>query len=152
CGYPEVVFAEGKSAATIARVLSALAADGHEALATRVTPEQAAELAKSLPAARFNPLARTLRLPAPGATAGLPSSAAAATPSRRGRVAVISAGTSDLPVAEEARETADWTGAEVILIRDVGVAGPHRLRERWDEFRMADAIVVVAGMEGALPS
>ncbi len=67
-------------------------------------------------------------------------------------VAVISAGTGDLPVAEEARETLDWMGVAVTMIHDVGVAGPHRLPARLADFEHADAIVVVAGMEGALPS
>ncbi len=70
----------------------------------------------------------------------------------RGKIAVVSAGTSDLPVAEEAFETALWTGAETVLITDVGVAGPHRLQARLSEIQSADAVVVVAGMEGALPS
>ncbi|MCH2117355.1 MAG: nickel pincer cofactor biosynthesis protein LarB, partial [Pirellulales bacterium] len=65
---------------------------------------------------------------------------------------IITAGTSDLPVAEEARETLDWMGVSVTMIHDVGVAGPHRLPERLAEFETARAIVVVAGMEGALPS
>jgi NCAIR mutase (PurE)-related protein len=67
-------------------------------------------------------------------------------------VAVVTAGTSDLPVAEEARETLDWMSVEAAMIFDVGVAGPHRLPERLAELRGADAVVVVAGMEGALPS
>ena len=65
---------------------------------------------------------------------------------------IVTAGTSDLPVAEEARETVLWTGAEVRLVQDVGVAGPHRLRANLHELEGADAVVVVAGMEGALPS
>jgi NCAIR mutase (PurE)-related protein len=65
---------------------------------------------------------------------------------------VISAGSSDLPVAEEVRETLDWMGVRVTMIHDVGVAGPHRLPARLAEFEHADAVVVVAGMEGALPS
>ena len=69
-----------------------------------------------------------------------------------GNVAVITAGTSDLPVAEEARETLSWMGVRASLVNDVGVAGPHRLPERLAEFANSDAIVVVAGMEGALPS
>jgi len=67
-------------------------------------------------------------------------------------VAIVTAGTSDLPVAEEARETALWMGAQVTLVQDVGVAGPHRLQANLGPLREADAIVVVAGMEGALPS
>ena len=69
-----------------------------------------------------------------------------------GRVTIVTAGTSDLPVAEEARETALWTGASVRLIADVGVAGPHRLTANLSQLQDADAVVVVAGMEGALPS
>jgi NCAIR mutase (PurE)-related protein len=71
---------------------------------------------------------------------------------RPGRVTVITAGSSDLPVAEEVRETLAWMGVDVRLVQDVGVAGPHRLPARLAEFADADAIVVVAGMEGALPS
>jgi NCAIR mutase (PurE)-related protein len=67
-------------------------------------------------------------------------------------VAIVTAGTSDLPVAEEARETALWTGAQVTMVQDVGVAGPHRLQANLGPLREADAVVVVAGMEGALPS
>ena len=73
-------------------------------------------------------------------------------PQDGGPVAILTAGASDLPVAEEARETALWMGAHVTMIHDVGVAGPQRLRARLSEFRDADAIVVIAGMEGALPS
>jgi NCAIR mutase (PurE)-related protein len=67
-------------------------------------------------------------------------------------VALITAGSSDLPVAEEARETLDWMGVRVNVVHDVGVAGPHRLPEQLDKLRDVDAVVVVAGMEGALPS
>jgi NCAIR mutase (PurE)-related protein len=67
-------------------------------------------------------------------------------------VAIVTAGTSDLPVAEEAKETALWMGAKVSLICDVGVAGPHRLREQLPRLETADVVVVIAGMEGALPS
>jgi hypothetical protein len=67
-------------------------------------------------------------------------------------VTIVTAGTSDLPIAEEARETAAWTGAQVSMVQDVGVAGPHRLPANLGQLRGADAVVVVAGMEGALPS
>jgi NCAIR mutase (PurE)-related protein len=104
------------------------------------------------PSAKYNAVGRTFRIAT--STAGQASSG---TPisnpvESRGRVAIITAGTSDLPVAEEARETALWTGAEVTMVHDVGVAGPHRLRENLSRFADADAVVVVAGMEGALPS
>lgn len=142
CGYPEVVYGEGKSTDTIAAILAAQVARGEEGLATRIAPEAAAAIAERLPAARYNELARTLRITPEGWRA----------PERRGRVAVVTAGTTDLPVAEEAAETLDWMGAAVTRVNDVGVAGPHRLRERLADFETADVVVVVAGMEGALPS
>lgn len=142
CGYPEVIYGEGKPAETIAAILAAQAERGEESLATRVDPETAAQILQGLPAASYNAVSRTLRLKPEGM----------ATPATRGSVAVITAGTTDLPVAEEAAETLDWMGVGVTRVHDVGVAGPHRLRERLAEFESADAIVVVAGMEGALPS
>jgi pyridinium-3,5-biscarboxylic acid mononucleotide synthase len=143
CGYPEVVFGPGKSVETIERVFRRLLADGFGALATRITDDQARHLSERFPAGRHNAIAKTFAIlaekdPADGAG--------------RGRVAVISAGTTDLGVAEEAAETARWMGAAVEVIVDVGVAGPHRLLAHLDEIQRADAIVVVAGMEGALPS
>jgi len=156
CGFPEVIYGEGKSVATLVRAIAGLHTHGWEALVTRVSAEQSAGVQKDIPSARYNPVARTLRASPPeSATNGVAGTGAEPLARRSpgsGRVAIISAGTSDLPVAEEARETADWTGADVNLIADVGVAGPHRLRERLSEFADANAIVVVAGMEGALPS
>ncbi len=143
CGFPEVVYGEGKSAETIAEIFDRMVAEGIDAFATRVDVEKAKLLTAKFPAARYNEVARTLRLPLNETVR--PENAF-------GRVAVVTAGTSDMPVAEEARETAAWTGAEVTLVQDVGVAGPHRLPERLAELRDADAVVVVAGMEGALPS
>jgi NCAIR mutase (PurE)-related protein len=105
-----------------------------------VSEEQARELLAALPSARYNHTARTLRLEQ------------SATRKLIGHVAVITAGTSDLPVAEEARETIEWMGVATTMVHDVGVAGPHRLPARLAEFDSADAVVVVAGMEGALPS
>jgi len=141
CGYPEVVYAPGKTSQAIADVFRALLAHGQPCLATRVSPEHASDLLAVFPDASHNPVARTIRIDVTGT--GL---------MRRGTVAVISAGTSDLPVAEEAAETARWMGCEVELIVDVGVAGPQRLPAQKHRFEQADAIVVVAGMEGALPS
>ncbi len=97
---------------------------------------------RKFPAARYNSVARTLRIPI----------SSLATPPSTARVAIVTAGTSDLPVAEEARETLAWMGIEATLIQDVGVAGPHRLTERLPQLKDIDAVVVVAGMEGALPS
>lgn len=148
CGFPEVVYGEGKTVEQLAKIFDVLLADGDEVLATRVAAEKATELLPRYPAGRYNPVARIFRIPR-NETQHL-SPAAART--LRGRVVVVTAGTSDLPVAEEARETADWMGAEVALIQDVGVAGPQRLIARLPEIRTADVVVVVAGMEAALPS
>lgn len=142
CGFPEVVYGEGKTPEVIAAILRAQRQRGDHALVTRLAPEKAAQLLAEFPAAHYNPVARTLRLTPAGAE-GRPT---------RGRVAVVTAGTGDLPVAEEARETLAWMGVEARLVQDVGVAGPHRLPARLGELRGCDAVVVAAGMEGALPS
>jgi NCAIR mutase (PurE)-related protein len=143
CGFPEVIFGEGKSAATLLAIARQLLERGQAVLATRVEQEQASAFLCELPEARYNAVARTLRVDRPSGQASK---------SRRGCVTVIAAGTSDLPVAEEARETLDWMDVDVRVVMDVGVAGPHRLPARLSEFADADAVVVVAGMEGALPS
>lgn len=142
CGFPEVIFGEGKSSATIAAIARQLLNLNQSVLVTRVSPEQSTMIGRELTGARYNPTARTLRIDQSSGQAV----------ARRGRAAVITGGTSDLPVAEEARETLDWMGVDAPLIADVGVAGPHRLPARLADFADADAIVVVAGMEGALPS
>jgi NCAIR mutase (PurE)-related protein len=149
CGYPEVVYAPGKTTTAIADVFRMQLAYGQNCLATRVSPEQAGEIVTAFPMAQHNATARTIRI-SPEATK--PQSAAATQVVRSGRVAVITAGTGDLPVAEEAVETARWMGCQVDLIIDAGVAGPQRLTAQKPRFEGADAIVVVAGMEGALPS
>ncbi len=151
CGFPEVVFAEGKSVEAIERIFHALLGHEVDVLATRMSAEQAAVLVPKFPRGHYNPVARTFRMAVantPQATAGADGQAGGAP----GRVAIVTAGTSDQPVAEEARETALWTGAEVSLIQDVGVAGPHRLKANLPLIEGVDAVVVVAGMEGALPS
>jgi NCAIR mutase (PurE)-related protein len=141
CGFPEVVYGPGKSVAALEQIFQALLADGVEVLATRVSAEQAASLAPLFPAGRYHAVARTFRLGGP-----------ATRPETVGYVPVVTAGTSDLPIAEEARETLDWMNVRTTVVHDVGVAGPHRLPERLNLLAGADAIVVVAGMEGALPS
>jgi NCAIR mutase (PurE)-related protein len=140
CGFPEVIFCQGKTSDAVVEIVEALVKYGEPVLGTRASPEQAAAVLAHFPDAIYNPVARTIRLPSPksGRTFG--------------RVAVITAGTSDLPVAEEALETLRWMGCEADLIVDVGVAGPQRLAEQRHRFVGADAIVVAAGMEGALPS
>jgi NCAIR mutase (PurE)-related protein len=150
CGFPEVIFGEGKPAATIAAIIDKLLASGVRAYATRIAPEKAEALLQHFavqqnPSAKYNPLAQTFRVD-PANTSDDPP------PEKIGQVAIITAGTSDLPVAEEARETLDWMGIHTVMIHDVGVAGPHRLPLRLPEFIESDAIVCVAGMEAALPS
>lgn len=148
CGFPEVVYAEGKTIAAMEKIFCALMERGVDVLATRVSSEQAAALLAKFPRGRHNPVGRTLRIP----LASKPSADTTSRTDVSGHVVIVTAGTSDLPVAEEARETALWTGAQVSLIQDVGVAGPHRLVANLGPLREADAVVVVAGMEGALPS
>jgi pyridinium-3,5-biscarboxylic acid mononucleotide synthase len=145
CGFPEVIFGEGKSPLIIAAIAGQLLERQQRVLATRIDAAKAVALQELLPGARYNATARTLRLDPQDADES------DSTP-ELGRVAVITAGTSDLPVAEEARETLDWMGVDVAMVQDVGVAGPHRLPARLAEFVDCDAVVVVAGMEGALPS
>ena len=141
CGFPEVIFCEGKTSAWVEGVVRQLVAAEQDCLATRVSAEQAAHLASSFPHADQDRVARTFWLPV-SATPREPA----------GKVFVITAGTSDLPVAQEAVVTARALGAGVELIVDVGVAGLHRLLRHVERFADADAIVVVAGMDGALPS
>jgi NCAIR mutase (PurE)-related protein len=141
CGFPEVIFCEGKTPAWVEGVVRKLVEAGQDCLATRVNPEQAAHLARLFPQAEQDRLARTFWLPVSGGERRL-----------AGTVVVLTAGTSDLPVAQEAVVTARALGCDVRLIADVGVAGIHRLLRHRDEFAGADALVVVAGMDGALPS
>lgn len=140
CGYPEVVYGSGKTPDAIVDVFAAQRRAEQNSLATRVTPEQAEIVLQEFPNARYNAVARTISLitNAPQTTTG--------------KVIIVTAGTSDRPVAEEALETARWMGCETDLIIDVGVAGPHRLLQQRERLQDCNAIVVVAGMEGALPS
>jgi hypothetical protein len=139
-GMPEVILAAGKTPSQVAKVFTKLAASGVNVLTTRASQEHFDAVHETAPAAEFHPLARciTLLQNTPEKTAG--------------HVAVVCAGTSDLPIAEEAAITAELFGARVTRITDVGVAGMHRLLSHLDALRAADAIVVCAGMEGALPS
>jgi hypothetical protein len=143
CGYPEVIFGENKSVESIAEIARAILDAGHDVLATRIDAEKVAGLGRLFPAARYNPVGRAWRVDVRERQQNT---------ERRGHVTIVTAGTSDLPVAEEARETAEWMGAEVRTLNDVGVAGPHRLPAHLDRLEGADAVVVIAGMEGALPS
>lgn len=140
CGFPEVIFCEGKTCAWIEGVIAKLIEAKQHCLATRLNDQQADYLAAKFPSAQQDRIARTFWLPAGPLDTPL------------GRVMVITAGTSDLPVAREALVTAQALGANAQLLADVGVAGIHRLLRHHQEFAGADAIVVVAGMDGALPS
>ncbi len=140
CGFPEVIFCQGKTSEWVAGVVFQLVEAGQDCLATRVNDEQATALAQLFPQGEQDRIARTFWLPTQ--------------PRKKtsGRVVVITAGTSDLPVAREAVVTAAALNADTHLLADVGVAGIHRLLRHHEEFQGADAIVVVAGMDGALPS
>lgn len=140
CGFPEVVYCEGKSVEAVEQIFEALVAAGQDAFATRASAEQSAAIQRRFPQAMLNPVARTIRVPLPGEHPPV------------GNVAVVTAGTSDRPVAEEALETLRWMGCAVERIEDVGVAGPQRLLAVVPQLQDCDAVVVVAGMEGALPS
>ncbi len=137
-GMPEVVFAEGKTPDQAAAILARIHASGVPAMATRASKEAFIATHRVFPDAIYHGAARII-------TCG-----DAAEP--RGHVAVVCAGTSDLPVAEEAAVTAEFLGTQVTRITDVGVAGLHRLLAHLPRIREADAVVVCAGMEGALPS
>lgn len=138
CGVPEVIYGPGKRPDHLIEAFDLLARSQQPALATRLTPDQAEALLMAFPSARVNSVARTVSL--------------GSLPRHERTVCVVTAGTSDRPVAEEAAETARWLGAPVELICDVGVAGPQRLLAELPRLREADVIIVVAGMEAALPS
>jgi len=137
-GLPEVVLAEAKTGAQVAAIARRLAAHG-PLLVTRLSPQKAGPARRAVKGARYDPVSRTLRR----GRMQVPT---------RGPVAICCAGTSDLPVCEEAAVTLDVLGVEVTRVYDVGVAGLHRLLARRAELDRAVAIVAVAGMEGALPS
>ncbi len=139
-GIPEVIYAAGKTPAQVAEIAERLIATGAPLLATRVTPEMAETVRARLPDVQHHQTARMLTAPGRQPL------------QRQGHVTVVSAGTSDLPVAEEAAITADALGAHVERVYDAGVAALHRILAERPALDRADAIVVVAGMEGALPS
>jgi NCAIR mutase (PurE)-related protein len=138
-GLPEVIYAAGKTTEQTLSIFASLAASGVDVLATRVDPATAEAVLIRQPGSVHNATARTVALCRSNAE-------------RRGRIAVLCAGTSDLPVAEEAAVTAETFHAQVTRLYDVGVAGLHRLLAVREELAAADAVIVCAGMEGALPS
>ena len=140
-GFPEVVFGAGKQAEQVVAIAVRIAERGDGFLVTRADDAARQALATRFPDARVNALARTVAL-----------AGTVTVPTGGGTVLVVTAGTSDLPVAEEAAETLRALGNEVARLTDVGVAGIHRLLARSSELRGARVVIVVAGMDGALPS
>lgn len=140
-GLPEVILGEGKSLSQVNKIAKEMLDQGMNVLVTRASKETAHGVKKRFPQARHNQMARTVSiLKKPVRKKG------------RGILLVVSAGTSDMPVAEEARESAEFFGNRVEKLYDVGVAGIHRLLEHEDLVRKARVLIVVAGMEGALAS
>lgn len=138
-GLPEVIYAAGKTPLQVAEIFARMAAAGGDVIATRASAEAFAAVQTLVPEAHYHEIARVI---------GLRRSEA----KKSGPIAVVCAGTSDLPVAEEAAVTAEYLGLEVDRIVDVGVAGLHRVLSQRDTLQRACAVIVCAGMEGALPS
>lgn len=139
-GFPEVIYCPGKTAEQVVAIVERIAESGGTVLATRAEPPLYEAVKAAQPRAEYHSTARAIVIPGdslPGAV---------------GNVAVVSAGTADLPVAEEAALTAELIGSRVERLFDVGVAGIHRLFDNWHILSKARVIVVVAGMEGALAS
>jgi NCAIR mutase (PurE)-related protein len=139
-GMPEVIFGQGKTPAQIASIFSRLAKHGGNILATRASKEQFAAIRKKNPKAEYRSLAQAVVLQRDRNKYG------------KGIIAVVSAGTSDIPVAEEAVVTAEMMGNDIEHLYDVGVAGIHRLMANRAALTRARVVIVCAGMEGALPS
>lgn len=139
-GFPEVIFGAGKTPAQVVKIAEQLVKAEQPVLVTRITQEHATAFLRKFKQGVHHETARCLTLaPKP-------------LPKRPGTIAIVCAGTSDLPVAEEAAVTAEVMGNTVVRVSDVGVAGVHRLFGRLDVIQSANVIIVVAGMEGALPS
>ncbi len=140
CGFPEVIYCPGKTPEQVGEIFDRLAGTGQNVLASRATPEHYAQVARRIPQAQYETLSRCISL------------CQGDQPEPVGHIAIVSAGTSDLPVAEEARVTAEVMGQHVTTHYDVGVAGLHRLLSGIEAIQQARVVVVAAGMEGALPS
>ncbi len=140
CGFPEVIYCEGKTTEQLTAIFDRCVQSGANVLATRASRDQYEAIAAGHPTAEFESAARTITF------RGSEKRASA------GTIAVVAAGTSDIPVAEEARVTAEMMDQETATYYDVGVAGLHRLLAQTEALQSANVIIVVAGMEGALPS
>jgi pyridinium-3,5-biscarboxylic acid mononucleotide synthase len=139
-GLPEVIYAEHKTSKQVAEIFARMARHAGNVLATRATPEQFAAVRRRVRAAKYHSASGTIALHRDRTRRG------------KGIIAVVTAGTSDIPVAEEALVTAEVMGNDVEPVFDIGVAGLHRLAARHEAIHKARVIVVCAGMEGALPS
>jgi hypothetical protein len=140
-GVPEVVLGRGKTADQVIRIVRSLAEGGGNVLVTRIDEEVAAEVCRAIPGSKHHAVPRLLALEQEPRRAG-----------GRGPIAVLCAGTADLPVAEEAALVAELLGNRVERVYDVGISGLHRLLSVLDVLRDASVLIVIAGMEGALPS
>lgn len=138
CGFPEVVFCQGKTPRQVVKIAQEIVKDESDLLATRASPETFQTLVKTFPEAEYNEVARTITIKR------------ARRRGQKGLVLIITGGTLDIPVAEEARVTAELMGNKVQTLYDVGVAGIHRLLRHRKNLFQAHVIIVVAGMEGAL--
>lgn len=139
-GYPEIIYGLGKTDEQIVKIAQEIIKKGSNLLITKINEETYKNVKKKIPSAQFNPHARTIHLiqkkPSPG----------------KGKIMIITAGTSDIPVAEEAAVTCETLGNEIDKVYDVGVAGLHRFFGEYEKIKQARVIITVAGMEGALPS
>lgn len=142
-GFPEAIFCEGKTDDQIMKIVASMVKSKSPILATRISDTSARKLTKKYPRAKHNRLARTVLIEPSGK---------AKRDEKVGRVAVITAGTADIPVAEEAAVTCEAMGCNVEKLFDVGVAGIHRLTSQAESLHGFDVLIVVAGMEGALAS
>jgi NCAIR mutase (PurE)-related protein len=139
-GYPEIIYGLGKTEEQIIKIAQEIIKKGSNLLITKLEEETFKNLKKKIPGAQFNPLAHIVYLiqkkPSPG----------------KGKIMIITAGTSDIPVAEEAAVTCEILGNEIDKVYDVGVAGLHRFFGEYEKIKQARVIITIAGMEGALPS
>ncbi len=148
CGFGEVIYGEGKEFDLIARIIDSQIADAQTSLVTRICPQTAEKLKTRFPNSHHCPLGRTFRTHLDGQA---PCPAPIDPDAHRFHAAVVTAGSTDAAVAAEAIQTLTWMGVAVRRFTDIGVAGPQRLIHALPELRKASAVVVIAGMEGALP-
>lgn len=138
-GFPEVIFCSGKAEEHLLQIFMRLLEEDGEVLGTRASQEQYEMIKEQVPQAEYDPISHIIKVEKKGKE-------------RVGKIAVCTAGTADIPVAEEAAQTAEYFGSNVERIYDVGVSGLHRLLSRLDTIQSANCVVAVAGMEGALAS